>query len=374
MRYRPTVAEINGYALAHNVKEFVRLAGNAKLMAVVKADAYGHGAPMCARIALANGAAAVAVATAEEALELRRHAVTGEILVLGAVLGREAMEALIKDEVAFPVYSMDQLEEAEGAAERVGKPALLHIKLETGFNRIGMDLADLDAFLCRAKECSHVELQGMFTHFATADEADDSFVDRQYRHMLEAEAICGAQGVHPMIHVSNSAAITRYPDYRRDMVRLGISLYGCPPSDLLAGAADLWPVMSLKSAIVRLREAAPGEAVGYGCTYRVKRPTLVATLPIGYADGYPRLLSNRGQVLVGGKRCPVIGRVCMDQMMVDVSGITAHVGDPVVLLGKQGSERITADELAELCGTISHEILTGISGRVPREFVFDFEK
>ena len=132
--------------------------------------------------------------------------------------------------------------------------------------------------------------------------------------------------------------------------------------------------MSLKSAIVRLREAAPGEAVGYGCTYRVKRPTLVATLPIGYADGYPRLLSNRGQVLVGGKRCPVIGRVCMDQMMVDVSGITAHVGDPVVLLGKQGSERITADELAELCGTISHEILTGISGRVPREFVFDFEK
>ena len=117
----------------------------------------------------------------------------------------------------------------------------------------------------------------MFTHFATADEADDSFVDRQYQHMLEAEAICGAQGVHPMIHVSNSAAITRYPDYRRDMVRLGISLYGCPPSDLLAGAADLWPVMSLKSAIVRLREAAPGEAVGYGCTYRVKRPTLVAT-------------------------------------------------------------------------------------------------
>jgi len=371
---RETVAEVNCIALAHNLK-FYRQRTETRLMAVIKADAYGHDALMCARVCMANGADCLAVATPDEAIVLREGGISADILVLGPVLGKDAMEAMVKENVSFTVYSMEQLLDAEAAGKRLEKQARIHIKVETGFNRIGIEKDEIIPFLEQLKTCENVALEGLYTHFATADDPeDDSFVHVQYRRFSEVEEIVRSYGHSPMVHVCNSAAILRYPEYHRDAVRLGISLYGYPSSADLDLGYDLWPVMSVKSVVSRVRDVLPGEVIGYNCTYHVDAPMKVAAVPIGYADGYPRALSNSGAVLIGGKRCPIVGRVCMDQLMVDVSGIDVKQGDPVVLMGKQGQEAIWADEIAALVGTIPHEIITGFTARLVKVHVFDFQR
>lgn len=393
--FRPTWAEVNLKLLKENVKELVSLtAPGAVMMAVVKASAYGHGAVPVAKACLEAGAKWLGVALLEEALELRRAGITSPILVLGAVPS-EGMEVAIKDEVSFTVFTADHVKQAAQAAGRVGKRARVHLKVETGMGRIGARPgAELETLAVAFRHSPEVLLEGTFTHFACADAPDKSYTEMQFAVFREALEILSREGLDPGIrHCANSAATIDLPETHLDMVRPGLSLYGYLPSERTLRKAHLTPCLEWKTQIVHLKRVPAGTAISYGSTYVAPRETAIATVPVGYADGYPRALSNRGEALFRGRRVRIAGRVCMDQMMLDLgpdacglvevleSGKTnkkggdpdrrgldagAHPDLTVTLLGSQGDDAITADEMARLIDTIPHEILTGIGSRVRR--------
>lgn len=373
--FRNTFATIDLNNVAHNVK-VVRsvLADNTKIMAVVKADAYGHGMLQVSRAALAAGATWLAVAMPEEAGQLIKDGIDCPILVLGksnAAQKKLAVALGLRQCVTDP----QDIAEIADAARELNKKALAHVKVDTGMGRIGVrSQAEFMQVTDRFRAYENVLFEGMFTHFACSDETDKSFTQRQDALFREYAAIARENGFSPILHVSNSAAAIELPQMNYDMIRLGISLYGYYPSgEVTRDTVELRPVMQVETEISSIKEINENDTVGYGATYRADKKTLVATLPIGYGDGYNRLLSNRGRVIVAaqGKSyfAPVIGRVCMDQIMIDVTGLPVKNGDRVVAMGSCMDKKVDADDIAELCGTISYEVLLSYSQRVPRVYI-----
>lgn len=358
-------------SLAHNVKSLKGiLKPETRLMAVIKADAYGHGAPEAARTVLDNGADWLGVATPDEGKQLREAGVTAPILVLSGAM-EQGMSTVVKYDLRLTVFNEGGLWRLDEEAKRQGKRVKVHLKVDTGMNRVGVHKPKrLDDVLKRISECTSLELEGLFTHFATSDEADKSFAILQNRRFTDTARVVEAKGYkNLLLHAANSAAILDLPETHHDMVRAGIAMYGYYPSEEVQKKVPLVPVMKWKTVILHVKKIPAGETVSYGRTYTTARDTFVATVPIGYGDGYKRLLSNRAHVLVRGRKAPVIGRVCMDQTMIDVTDIKDVLpGDEVVLLGRQGNLSVTADQMAEWAQTISYEILLSISQRVPRVY------
>ena len=340
------------------------------MIGVVKADAYGHGAAPVAQ-AIDRFVAGYAVATIEEGLLLRRHGVSKMILILGVTHPAD-YEKLLKADIRPSVFTMEQAEPLSELACRMGKRAKIHLALDTGMGRIGMEPdgkgADLAA---RIVSLPGIEAEGLFTHFATADEADKSETLRQLERYLEFDEMLRARGIEiPLKHCSNSAGIIAFPEANLNLVRAGISIYGMYPSDEVDRTRlALRPVMELKSAVSYVKEMRPGQKISYGGTYTVERPMRVATIPVGYGDGYPRGLSGRGCVLICGRRAPILGRICMDQFMVDVTDIPeAEMDTEVTLIGRDGGEELRVEDLSKLSGRFHYELVCDIGKRVPRVY------
>lgn len=369
---RPVWAEIN----LDNFKKNLEVArdlvpSRSKMLAVVKANAYGIGAVPASKAALeVPGVLGLAVATPDEAVELRRERLTQMVLVLGPVTARAA-KVLTELDVSMAVTSIQGIHEAENAGKASGKKSKIHITVETGMGRIGfMPGPDLQKGLDLVSKCSHVEVEGLFSHFSAAD-INKEYTRFQWSNFQKAmNQVEETKIPVRYFHISNSAAILDPFTPHLDLVRPGIMIYGCYPEPSLADKARLYPVFELKARITHIKRVESGTYIGYGMTYKTSKPTNIATVPIGYADGYPRLLSNRGSVLIKGTRYPIAGRICMDQLMIDLGDQTGfEVGDVVTLIGSDAGETITLDEVANLAGTISHEILTGIAPRVSRIYV-----
>ncbi len=364
---RPTVATVDLGALARNHRTLARAAAPAGLLAVVKGDAYGHGAVACSRILAREGAAFLGVALTEEALVLRREGIAAPILVMGGAYG-DRYDLLVGHGLTPLVFRPEHLEGLAAAARAAGARAVAHVKIDTGMGRIGVLPEDLAAFADAARALG-VELEGAASHLARA-ETDDAATTAQLGRFEAAVALLRARGFSlPWVHLANSAALVRRPDTRGSLARPGVMLYGLPPAGVEAGVS-LEPVLRFTTEVGHLKRVPEGTPISYGGRFVTARPSVIATLPVGYADGYDRHLEGKGEVLVRGRRAPVVGAVCMDQTLVDVTDVPgAAVGDEVVLVGRQGDDEVTALELAAHCGTIHYEILSGISARVPRRYV-----
>ena len=361
---------INLGALRHNLRVIrEHLPKDVDVLAVVKANAYGHGAAEVLRVALEEGYAAAAVARAEEGAELREAGFTCPIYVLGLPLA-EDMPLGVSQDLIFPVDDTVDLAALDAVAALSKKTVDVMIAVDTGMNRIGVHPADVPALLQELSKYSHLHLRGTFTHMATADHKEKDAALAQLARFEEAISHMPKEDGF-VISAANSAGVVDLPQSHYNLARPGIILYGPQPSDVMTNRLDLRYVMSLVSHVTHVQTLHKGEAIGYGGTYVAEADMKTATVPIGYADGYPRVLSNRGEVLIGGKRCPIVGRVCMDQLMVACDDDVLP-GDEVVLLGKQGKEEITIDELTKKAGTIPHEVLCALK-RVPRVWVDDEE-
>jgi alanine racemase len=373
---RPTWATIDLDAIEHNVRALRAMAHPAALCAVVKANGYGHGAAPAARAALRGGATWLAVAFVDEALELRDAGIDAPILVLSEPRPTE-MHIAYNANLRVTVYShvgIHAAAEAAHAAKAVGAAPPdrwpVQLKVDTGMNRVGAAVVDVVSLADSIAGSEVLELEGVWTHCAVADAPDDAYTETQLARLAAVLTMLAAGGHHPsMVHAANSAGAIAHPSARFDLVRCGIAIYGIAPSAALDAAIDLRPALSLRSEIVHLHEVPPGDGVSYGRRWRASRPTQVATVPIGYADGVRRSLGlDGGVVLVRGIRCPILGVVTMDQLVVDVSVVNAEVGDEVILIGRQGADAITANEIGALIDTIGYEITCAISSRVPRRY------
>lgn len=360
-------AKVDLGAICANIDAMKAAAGDTALYAVIKANGYGHGAVAVAT-ALSGRVAGFCVATAEEALELRSAGIAQPILILGYVFP-ECNEQLILHDIMLTVFDYESAEHLSAAATKLGKQVKIHIKLDTGMSRLGFmpDRESVDD-ICRIARLSGIVVEGIFSHFACADEKDKTSAMAQLKTFNEFADTLQAKGVSiPVLHLSNSAGIIDLPEARFNMVRCGISTYGLYPSDEVdRGAVHLTPAMSIYSHIALLKTVEAGTPVSYGSTFVTERQTRIATVPVGYADGYPRSLSNKGYMLVHGKKAPVLGRVCMDQLMIDVTDIEdVSRGDEVVVMG-QG---VDADTLSRLSGRLHYELVCDINMRVPRVYV-----
>jgi alanine racemase len=370
---RPTRAEINLGHLRHNLKVVKRAAGRARVFGVLKADAYGHGAPAVARTLERAGIDGFCLALLEEAVELREAGIRVPLLVMGGYYGQAWSEVLARG-ITPVIYDVAQAEgiarEVRLTSERRSGPVGVHFKIDTGMGRLGCELRDLESVLERIGEIPQIRVDGLMTHLACADDEDLSAVDEQLRRFEGATKLARARGLSPEIrHAANSAALFRCGDSRLDWVRPGIALFGVAPR--FGKQLDLRPVMTIRTEVVAIRHLEKGEPLGYGWTWRAKRASKIATIPMGYADGLSRHLSNKGEVLIQGKRAPVVGAVSMDLTMVDVTDHDAvMVRDEVVVLGAQQGAKakdvITANEVALHTGTIPWDVLTSVSRRVPR--------
>ncbi|MGA2449148.1 MAG: alanine racemase [Polyangiaceae bacterium] len=370
---RPTRAEINLEALRHNLRVVRDHAGGARVWPVLKADAYGHGAPAVARTLERAGADGFCVALVEEGVELREAGIVVPILVVGGHYG-SAHEEVVARSLIPVVHDLGQVAAfaqlvRSGVAEG---PIGVHLKIDTGMSRLGVTMSDLPRMVGRLREYPEVDVRGLMTHLASADDHAGDATEAQLAHFEDATCLLARRGVRPVVrHAAASAALLRGQG-RLDAVRPGIAVFGISPRvDGRALSSKLMPVMRVRTEVVALRDVPQGEAVGYGATWRAPRRSVIATAPMGYADGLSRHLSNRGHVLVRGRRAPLVGAVSMDMIMFDVTDISeVSVRDEVVVLGSQdgplGREAIAADEIAELSGTIPWEVLTSVSRRVPR--------
>lgn len=373
-------AEIDLGAYRHNVRTLRRIAGPAEVWTVVKANAYGHGAVPIACAAIEAGATGLCVGFTDEGVELRDAGITAPILVF-TEQPTDELHTLVHHGITPTVYRTDHVDALAAAVRSAGRSGVgVHVKVDTGMHRVGAEPADVAAVIdCIARHAPLLRLAGVYTHLAVADEPAHPANAEQVRRFDALLSGLGDLGPDVVVHAVNSAGALAMPDQRRSLVRTGIATYGISPGpeiDHLVG--DLRPVMSLKARVSRVHTVAPGEGVSYGHRRTVMQPTVVATLPVGYADGVPRRLWNSGpdgqgiDVLVGGRRRPVIGVVTMDQMMVDCGApgdLDVAVGDIAVLIGRQGDEQVTAQEWAAALGTIGYEITCGIGSRVPRVFL-----
>lgn len=363
---RPTWADIDSDAFARNLAAVAnRLPPGSSLIAVMKANAYGHGAVELAKRCTPDRVAMIAVILLEEALELRRAGIERPILVMGPLKQKQIAIALDND-VTLGVPGPEELEEAAAVARDRDVP--IHLKLDSGMGRMGATGDELPRIVEILRSTPRLKLEALYTHFANAGDPNDRFLDEQTSNFDSLVDRLRTMGITaPRHHRANSAAAMRGLARRGESVRVGLTLYGGEPLD--AGVSRLEPVMRWRTEIMRLKTLPRGHAVGYGMTFHTRRPTVVATLPVGYADGYNRLLSNRGEVIVRGRRAPVVGRVSMDLVTIDVTDIPGvSLYDEVVLLGTQEQETITAEEIASKIGTISWEVFCSVSARVPRVY------
>ena len=363
---RPTIAQIDLDALVFNYRQLQRrVPKGVKLLAVVKADAYGHGAIPISLKLESLGVEYLGVAIAEEGVELRKGGVKAPILVLGGIYGGE-IEKIFRFNLTPVVFQKDTLKFISKTAQRGKKKVKVHLKVDTGMGRLGVPLSVWPDFLKEILRFPKVEIEGILSHFSLMQEED--YTKSQWSQFQSAVRFAEGLGIScKYLHMASSAMLTATPHYSGNLVRPGIMLYGSYPSPIFRRLIHLRPVMTLKTRIHFLKAVPPGTRVSYGGTFVTRRESLIATLPIGYADGYSRYLSNRGEVLVQGKRAPVVGKVCMDFMMVDVTDIPkVSLGDEVVLVGNQGKEQITAEEIADRINSISYEVFCSVGKRVPR--------
>lgn len=365
---RPTVADISLDNVTYNVQAMRSIIpAYTELMAVVKADAYGHGAVEVARASLSAGATRLGVAVVEEAVELRRAGVGAPILILGHV-PPDFAEPVAKLGLTATVFDRESAVALSSAATRVGRRVKVHIKVDTGMGRLGVRPTDALGFFELLMTLPHIEVEGIFTHLACADAEDLTSAKQQLVLFRESCQRLEARGHRLLTHAANTAAILALPESHLDMVRLGLGLYGMYPSLHLRNKLRLKAVMALRSRLSHVKWVEDQTPIGYGSTYRAQGRRQIATVPIGYADGYSRRLSGVGQAIVHGRCVPLVGRVCMDQCMFDVTDLPAVVGDEIVLMGGQRGVEITVDEIASHMGTINYEVTCLISRRVPRVF------
>lgn len=372
--YSRVYAEINLDAIRHNIEQMQQnISKDTQIIGVIKADGYGHGAvPIGRELEQLDVVWGYATATVEEAEILLRNGLKKPILTLGASFP-ENYESLADKKIRATVFSLNQAQQMEDFAADAGKDFIVHIKIDTGMSRLGFQVSEEAADeIAQISHMPHMVVEGMFTHFARADERDKTMTEEQIEQFCSMKKMLLERGIAvPVIHCSNSAAIIDIPDANMDVVRAGISMYGLWPSnEVKKENVNLQPVLSLKSQIVFLKELAAGRTISYGATYETKTKQRIATIPVGYGDGYPRSLSNKGYVLIHGKRAPICGRVCMDQFMVDVSHIPeAKEGDEVILVGKDGRESISMEEVGDLSGRFNYEFACDLGKRIPRVYV-----
>lgn len=365
---RPVYARVDLGALAHNLRAVTAASGGAKIMAVVKANAYGHGLVPVAQLFERLGADALAVAVPEEGAALRAAGVAAPILVMGALLPQQ-FPILFDNGLAFSATAPESLAAIDAAAAERGVRAPVHLKLDTGMQRVGVQWRAAGAFIEQALRCKHVQIAGVYSHFAAADEANLASARLQLECFLEAlQNFERLRAPLPLRHIANSGAVLQLPEAQLDLVRPGILLYGVYPSDECARSIAVRPALGLHAAVTHVKQLAAGTPVSYGGSWQSAQAVTLATLPIGYGDGYMRALSSRAPVLLRGKRYGVAGRVCMDQLLVNVAADTVDVGETATLLGSDGTQEISAAELAQLAGTIAYEVLTNIGARVPRVY------
>ncbi len=365
---RPTRIVVDLDALSGNLHAIRQHAG-VPVMAILKANAYGHGLLPVARHLQAQGAQQFGVAFVEEGIALRRAGITIPILVLGGILGRQAGQ-LIEHDLELTVSSLDKLRKVEAAAQALGKRAVVQLKIDTGMERIGVHSETCGPFIEAAVASNWCVVKGVYSHLACSDDPDSAMTALQLERFHAACAHFDRLGAPmPIRHLANSGGILHFPDTWLDMVRPGILLYGVQPDPKSRPTVAVRPALELLSQVVYFKVVRAGHPVSYGATWTPAADTRLVTVPLGYGDGYPRALSNRGQVLIRGKRLPIVGRVCMDQFMVDLGPDgTAYNGDDVVLIGRQGGETIRVEDVAVQADTIGYEILTRLNERIPREY------
>ena len=367
---KPTYAEVDLSAITDNIQAVrARVGPRVKIMPAVKADGYGHGAVQTSRACVAGGADVLCVSCVEEAIELREAGLDAPVLILGCSTPAAA-ESIVHCDTGSTVCDLDFARALSDAAIRQGKRASAHIKIDTGMGRLGAPAERAIEFAQAVSALPGLSVDGMFTHFASSGEPDRSFTLSQISTFEKIIAGLKRRGIRiPICHASNSGGILAFPEADFDAVRPGIMIYGLYPSRDVPGSIPVREALTLKSTIVFLKEADRGATISYGRTHTLTRPSKVATLPVGYADGYSRLLSNRGEAAVRAVRAPVIGRVCMDQLMIDVTDVPGvRVGDEVILYGG-GHDYLSVSMIAEKIGTISYEVLCAIGPRVPRVYI-----
>jgi len=369
----PVWAEVDLKAIAQNMRQIRRIVmPGAEVMAMVKANAYGHGTAQVSRVVLENGAARLAVARVSEGEEIRRENIMAPVLILGYTPPGQFRDVL-RLSLGQAVYNLDMARLLSEEAGRAGKRVSVHIKVDTGMGRLGI-LAEKDSCdkVLRIARLPHIEVEGIFTHFATADCRDKQYALAQFERFLFILEDLRKRGLEvPFRHCANSAAIMDLPQTHLNMVRPGIIIYGLYPSEEVQSfRLDLKPAMSLKARVAQVKKVPAGFKISYGSTYQTPAPTVIATLPVGYADGYTRLLSSKGKVLLHGQRAPVVGRICMDQCMVDAGHIPGvAIGDEVVFFGRQEKTFLSVEEVAREAGTINYEIICLVNSRVPRVYL-----
>lgn len=368
----PTLATTDLAAVRDNLAGVRARVGHRRVLAAVKANAYGHGAVPVARMIEATGVADwLGVATVEEALELRAAGVGLPILKLSPVLDDADVEACVAAGIDLPVLDAATIDRVAAAARRAGREAAVHLKVDTGMRRIGCEPRDAVP-LARRADAAGLRLRGLWSHLPVSDTEDGrAFTAAQIACLAGvADAVAAARGPVELVHLANSGGVLMHPDSWFDMVRPGVMVYGNLPDPATTATVPLRPALRWTTRVLFVKTVPAGETVGYGRTWAAASDTRIATIPVGYADGFNRLLSNRARVLIGGRSCPVVGRVCMDQTMVDL-GPDGHAepGDEVVLLGRQGAQEITAQELADLAGTITYEVTCLVGSRVRREYL-----
>jgi alanine racemase len=364
---RSTYVEVDLTQLSHNLEAIRARVAPAKVMIVVKANAYGHGLREVA-CHLAPQADYIGVAVLEEGILLRELGVNKPILVMGGIWGNQ-IPAYIQHDLTLTAPSVERLEQIEQAAATLGKKARVHLKIDTGMERIGVHYYSADTLQDAALKCRHVEVEGIYSHFANADAADLSHARLQLERFCETLRFYEQRSLPmPLRHMANSGAILQLPESYFDMVRPGILLYGIYPSAEVKRSVEVQPALTWKSRVVYFKVTQPGHPVSYGSTWQSDHPVRIVTVPVGYGDGYFRAMSNKAQVIIRGRKYPQVGRICMDQIMVNIESDSAFNGDEVILIGTSGGESITAEDLAAWAGTIPYEVLTNINTRVPRVY------
>ncbi len=368
--------EIDLAAIRHNLQEVKRLVGSGvDILAVVKAEAYGHGAIPVAKTAIASGASWLGVAMPEEGIELRKAGIETPILIFGPVQSDQA-GPVIQHGLTTAICDWGSALAMSGEAVRTGKPALVHLKVETGMGRVGVRPDDAVEFMRKAKELPGLKITGVFSHLATADEKDKQYAKCQIQVFSKAVEALKADGLLPeKVHLANSAGVMELPESHFNMVRPGIILYGLYPSNEIdRGKALLKPALALKTRVSFVKRLPAGSGISYGQRYHTQKESTIATIPVGYADGWSRMLTNKAEAIVNGKKYPIVGSICMDQCMIDLGDDTVDIGGEVVLIGESGGEKISADSLAEKLGTINYEITCMLSNRLPRVYLENREK
>ena len=371
---RPTYVEVDLPRLSGNYRAIQAHVGDALVMPILKANAYGHGLVEVAKHLGGIGIDRIGVAYLEEGLLLRGAGIQVPILVLGGILGSQ-VPVFLQNELSLTAASQEKLQQIDDAAAAMGVTPKVHLKIDTGMERVGVHYYSAEPFMEAALKCRHLEVEGIFSHFASADAADLTSANLQLERFLEVLKFYDDRGLPtPIRHIANSGAVLQLPASYLDMVRPGIVLYGVYPSAEVQQTIPVRPALSWKSRLVYFKVVQPGHPVGYGSTWQSDHQVRVVTVPVGYGDGYFRSMSGQAQALLGGMRYPVVGMISMDQIMINIEWDSAYNGDEVVLVGEMAGERISVEDLAAWAGTIVDEILTNINTRVPRVYLRDGDK